>query len=344
MTLMIDLAERGRLPDTLVRLGIRWLCGQRLREESRNDVQHQGARYSALLEELRSSRIALDTDLANEQHYEVPAEFFELALGARLKYSSAFWGMGARSLDQAEEAMLELYAERANLADGQAILDLGCGWGSFTLWAAEHYPNAKITAVSNSAGQREHILRQADLRGLTNVQVVTGDVNTLDLAGGFDRVVSIEMFEHMRNYALLMNRIERWLNPDGKLFVHIFCHRNLLYPFESDGDGNWMGRYFFTSGLMPAADTLLHFQDDLRVESRWQMSGVHYSRTARAWLENMDRNAQAVADVFSAVHGAEQGPVWVQRWRMFFMACEELFGFRRGQEWLVCHYRFGKRE
>ena len=344
MSVLIDLAEARRVPDNLIRLGIRRLVGQRLRDESRDDVEAQGLRNQRLVEQLRSSRIALDTDLANEQHYEVPADFFQLVLGKHLKYSSGYWDRGAASLDEAEAQMLALYADRGEIADGQRILDLGCGWGSFTLWAAERFPGSQITAVSNSVGQREFIEAQAEARGLGNIRVITGDINHLELRERFDRIVSIEMFEHMRNYALLMNRLQGWLNPGGKLFVHIFCHQNLLYPFDSKGDDNWMGRYFFTSGLMPAADTLLFFQDDLRIEQRWQVSGTNYAKTAAAWLGNLDRREDQVRLAMSRCYGDDGADTWMQRWRMFFMACEELFGYRQGQEWLVCHYRFGRRD
>jgi len=344
MSVLIDMAEAGKFPDSVVRLGIRRLLGQRLRDESRGDVQDQGSRYQRLVEELRSSRIALDTQLANDQHYELPAEFFRAVLGKRLKYSSGYWERGASNLDEAEEQMLALYAERGELSDGQRILDLGCGWGSFSLWAAQQFPNADITALSNSSGQREFILSQAEARGLTNVRVITGDINHLQIDDSFDRVVSIEMFEHMRNYALLMNRIESWLNPGGKLLVHIFCHRNLLYPFSSTGHNNWMGRYFFTSGLMPAADTLLYFQDDLRIEQRWMVSGTNYQKTAAAWLANLDSREGEVRELMARSYSDELADTWTERWRMFFMACEELFGYRQGQEWLVCHYRFGRRD
>ena len=343
MSALIDLAEERRFPDPLVRLGIRRLVRQRLREERADDPEAQSERSTRLLSELRSSRIALDTDLANVQHYEVPAAFYRLVLGSHLKYSGCYWEKGALDLDDAEHDMLELYAERAELRDGQDVLDLGCGWGSFTLWAAPRFRDSRFTAVSNSASQRAFIEERAAQAGLGNVEVITADVNDLSLSRSFDRVVSVEMFEHVRNYALLMNRIAGWLKDDGKLFVHIFCHRNLLYPFEVEGDGNWMGRYFFTSGLMPASDTLLHFQDDLRIERRWNVSGANYQKTARAWLDNLDRHEGSVEKALEAVYGAGDVQRWVQRWRMFFMACEELFGYRGGREWLVCHYLFGKR-
>ncbi len=340
---LIELCERGLVPDALTRHGIRRLCAQRLREEGADDLARADARFRELLEELRRSPIAIETAAANEQHYEVPARFFELSLGKRLKYSSAYYPTGQESLDQAEEAMLALYGERAELADGQRILELGCGWGSLTLWMAARYPNARITGVSNSNSQREHILAQAAARGLANIEILTRDVVRLELPeASYDRVVSIEMFEHMRNYRHLLANIARWLKPGGKLFVHIFAHRHLMYPFLTEGDDNWMGRYFFTGGLMPSADTLLHFQQDLAIEDRWLLPGTHYQRTANHWLENQDRNQREVLDVLAAAYGAENAERWAQRWRMFWMACAELFGYEGGRQWLVAHYRFRK--
>lgn len=338
----IDLAESGRLPDWAVRIGIRRLLKRRLEQEFDRDPLKRSERSQKLVEELAQSAVAIETDAANEQHYEVPAPFYQLALGRRLKYSSAYWPEGVNDLDSAEELMLRETCEHAQLQDGQRILELGCGWGSLTLWMAEQYPNSQVTAVSNSASQREHIMTQAGERGLTNIEVLTRDVNTLTLEERFDRVVSVEMFEHVRNYRELMKRIAGWLRPNGKLFVHIFCHRYLVYPFETEGEGNWMGRYFFTGGLMPAADTLLHFQDDMAIESRRLYSGHHYARTSRAWLENMDARRSEVSKVMQSAYG-EQAELWRQRWRMFFMACEELFAFDNGNAWLVAHYRFTRR-
>ncbi len=340
---LIDLAERGLIPDSLLRLGIRRLCRQRLRDEHADDSVAAWQRFRRMRDELRQSPLAIETEAANRQHYEVPARFFELCLGRRLKYSSAYYADATTTLDEAEVAMLKLYGERAMLADGQRILELGCGWGSLTLWMAEQYPNARITGVSNSNSQREHILSQARQRGLANVEIQTCDVNTLDLSQRFDRIVSIEMFEHMRNYAGLLAKVARWLKDDGRLFVHIFCHRELMYPFETDGDDNWMGRHFFTGGLMPAADTLLHFQDDLLLEDQWRESGRHYERTANHWLANQDAHAAEVLAVLSATYGAGEARRWAQRWRMFWMACAELFGYRGGNEWMVAHYRFRRR-
>ena len=341
---LIDLCERGFVPDFLTRYGIRKLCEQRLRDEHVGDLDRADARFRTLLSELRGSPIAIETAAANEQHYEVPTRFFELCLGKRLKYSSCYYPDGNESLDEAEEKMLALYGERAELKDGLRILELGCGWGSLTLWMAERFPNSRITGVSNSRTQREHIMAQAAVRGLANVEIITTDVNRLDLnAETFDRCVSIEMFEHMRNYDTLLGNIARWLKPGGKLFAHIFCHRSLMYPFEVEGDDNWMGRYFFTGGLMPSADTLLHFQNALRIEQRWVLSGVHYEKTSNHWLENQDRHAEEVHRVLAEAYGAKDAAVWAQRWRMFWMACAELFGYAGGAEWGVAHYRFVKR-
>lgn len=341
---LIDLCERGLVPDALTRLGIRRLCAQRLREEHDGDAVAAWTRFRELLDGLRSSPLAIETDAANRQHYEVPARFFELSLGKRLKYSSCYYPTGRETLDQAEEAMLALYGERAELADGMRILELGCGWGSLTLWMAERFPNARILGVSNSASQREHILGQCAKRGLDNVEILTRDVNVLDLGERrFDRVVSVEMFEHVRNYRVLFERISGWLDPGGKLFCHVFCHRELMYPFETEGEDNWMGRYFFTGGLMPAADTFLHFQEHLRLEEQWRLSGTHYERTSNHWLENQDRHADEIQRLFEDVYGKAEAKVWAQRWRMFWMACAELFGYAGGNEWLVAHYRFQKR-
>jgi len=341
---LIDLCERGLVPDFLTRYGIRNLCTQRLRDEHDGDLDRADARYRTLLSELRSSPIAIEVAAANEQHYEVPTRFFELCLGRRLKYSSCYYATGKETLDEAEEAMLALYGERAELKDGQRILELGCGWGSLTLWMAERFPNSRITGVSNSRTQREHIMGQAAARGLANVEIITTDVNRLDLnAETFDRCVSIEMFEHMRNYDTLLGNIGRWLKPGGKLFVHLFCHRSLMYPFETQGADNWMGRYFFTGGLMPAADTLLHFQNALRIDQRWTLSGTHYEKTANHWLENQDRHAEEVLRVLTETYGPKDAALWAQRWRIFWMACAELFGYANGSEWGVAHYRFVKR-
>lgn len=324
----LRLAESGRLPLGMLRWGIRRLLRRRLRDE-----RH---RRRDPLRDLSSGPLALVPDLANAQHYELPPAFFELVLGPRLKYSSAYWPTGVETLAGAEVAMLELTRERAELADGQRVLELGCGWGSLSLALAQWFPAARIVAVSNSAVQRRFI----EGRAPGNLSVVTTDMNTFDTDGRFDRIVSVEMFEHMRNYRELLRRIAGWLEPGGKLFVHLFCHARLTYPFERDGEDDWMARYFFSGGLMPAFDLLPSFQDDLRLERQWAVGGEHYRRTARAWRENLEHRRAAVLAVLGDTYGAVHAELWFQRWRLFFLACEELFGFRGGSEWLVGHYRF----
>jgi cyclopropane-fatty-acyl-phospholipid synthase len=335
-------AERSLLPDALIRHGIRRLCAARLRAERAGGLERQAARFEERIELLRRSPIAIHTDAANAQHYELPPAFFEACLGRRLKYSCAYYPRGNETLDEAEEAMLELYAERAQLKDGQRILELGCGWGSLTLWMAERFPNARIEAVSNSRPQREFIEARCASQGIRNVTVRTADVNGLDLAAdAYDRCVSVEMFEHVRNYRALLRRIARSLSPGGKLFVHIFAHRTLMYPFETSGEDDWMGRYFFTGGLMPATETLPRFQEHLEVEAQWLLDGTHYQRTAEHWLANHDAHRDAVMIPLRAAYGADAA-LWNQRWRMFWMACAELFGYAGGQEWVVAHYRFAR--
>ncbi len=339
----IDLMERGYVPDWLTRIGIRRLLAERLRAEDAGDDQAREAALVRLEEELRASPIALHTGAANEQHYEVPAGFFQKVLGPRLKYSSCWWPEEVRDLETAEAAMLALSCKRAELSfDHQDILELGCGWGSLTLWMAEFYPDSRIVAVSNSNSQREFIEAQCQSRGFDHVQVITADMNDFSIDRRFDRVVSVEMFEHMRNYQALMGRIHAWLKPDGKLFVHIFTHRQLAYPFETEGDDDWMGRYFFTGGLMPSRDLLPRFRGDLKLEEQWHFDGRHYQRTLETWLVNQDRHRDEIMALFRETYGPKQADRWFQRWRVFFMACAELFGYRHGEEWGVSHYRFGK--
>jgi len=340
---LIELAERGQLPDALIRLGMRRLCAQRLRDERAHDVEGAHERLRIGLRTLRASAVAIETAAANEQHYELPPRFFELCLGPRLKYSSCLFPRGDETLAQGEEAMLAQYGERAQLADGQRILELGCGWGSLTLWMAERFPQSKITAVSNSRPQREFIEARCRARSLSNVHVITEDINRLELPEAtFDRCVSIEMFEHMRNYEALLARVAGWLKPQARLFVHIFCHRTVQYPFEVEGEDNWMGRYFFTGGQMPSFSTLLNFQEHFVVEDNWQVSGRHYQRSAELWLRNQDAARTEVLEVLRGAYG-DAAPIWNQRWRMFWMACAELFGYDDGNEWIVGHYRFVRR-
>ncbi|MGN6112693.1 MAG: SAM-dependent methyltransferase [Luteimonas sp.] len=339
---LLGLAERGLLPDAVVRAGIRRLCAQRLREERDGGPEAESQRFRARVADCSRGPVALATDAANAQHYELPPAFFRLCLGPRLKYSSCYYPRGDETLGEAEAAMLALYAERAGLADGQDILELGCGWGSLTLWMAERYPRARIIAVSNSRQQREHIEARCRESRFRNVQVLTRDANVLELAPqSFDRCVSVEMFEHMHNLAALMERIHGWLRPGGKLFVHTFAHRTLFYPFEATGEDDWMGRHFFTGGMMPSVDALPWFAGRLRPEARWLVDGTHYQRTAEHWLQRQDAQREAVMAVLRDAYGA-RAPLWHQRWRMFWMACAELFGYDQGREWMVVHHLLGR--
>lgn len=335
---LMGLAERGWLPDSVIRYGIRRLLKQRLDEEAA-----RGDQSSVLRDKLSQGPIAVKTQDANRQHYEVPAGFYERCLGYRLKYSGCYWPAGVTTLDQAEDAALSLVCERAELADGMDILELGCGWGSLTLWMAEHYPSATITAVSNSASQRAFIMGRAAERGLSNVNVITADINGFDTELRFDRACSIEMFEHMANHHELLRRVSTWLKDDGKLFVHVFSHKDFSYLFEEEGQSNWMGRHFFTGGIMPGHGYLPGFDEHLQCEADWVQAGTHYQQTAEAWLQNTDAHRVAILPLFEETYGKASAKVWLQRWRIFYMACAELWGYAEGKEWGVSHYRFAKR-
>lgn len=342
--LAIDLTEKGLAPDWAVREGIRRLLRERLREIRVDDAEAAAQLTEDFVAAMNAAPVALVPEKANEQHYEVPSSFYDLALGPHRKYSSGYWTPEANTLGAAEHAALKLTCEHAGLANGQRILELGCGWGSLSLWMAKHYPGSHITAVSNSRSQRAHIEREAARRGFNNLQVITADMNDFQIDQRFDRIVSVEMFEHMRNWRELFRRVHGWLAPGGKFFMHIFVHRSVPYAFVEKDPNDWMSRYFFSGGMMPSDELPLRFQDHLRLAQRWRWDGRHYEKTANAWLARMDSQRTAVLPILAGTYGADQAELWFTRWRLFFMACAELWGYNDGQEWWVSHYLFERRD
>lgn len=335
----IKLAEKGTVPDALIRAGIRKLLRNRLAAESKPDRERQLEALYDFIELMREGPVAAATDTANEQHYEVPSELFETFMGPRLKYSCGWWPSDSTTLAESEEAMLALTCERAGIENGMNILELGCGWGSLSIWMAEQYPHARITAVSNSNTQREFISQ----RGFKNLEVITADMNDFSTEHKFDRVVSVEMFEHMRNWCELLRRINGWLKDDGRLFIHIFVHRELAYLFNEGGKANWMAEHFFKEGMMPSEWLLPLLNDDMLLERHWCVNGKHYARTLLAWLDAIDERRDEAVAILARHHGEEEAVRQFGRWRIFFMACEELFGFKEGEEWYVAHYLLKKR-
>jgi cyclopropane-fatty-acyl-phospholipid synthase len=336
----IKAAEAGWISDVILRAGIRRLCRQRLRSTAAISKDCNRKKTLRFIDRMDGSPIALVPSLANDQHYELPARFFSLCLGAARKYSCGFWDDQVNSLSGAEESALRMTCQRAKLCNGQSILELGCGWGSLTLWMARQYPDSEIVAISNSHSQKEHIAETARSRGLTNIEVITSDINLFEARGDFDRIVSVEMFEHLRNYRKMFERISAWLKPDGMFFIHIFSNQDAPYAFENENADDWMSRYFFTGGMMPSHDLPLYFQDHLELAQRWWWPGTHYQKTAEAWLSNFDARHEQVLSIFEGVYGKQQAKLWCQRWRMFFIACAELFGLEFGSTWGVSHYLF----
>ncbi len=339
---MLDhLLQQGLLPDQLIRFGINGLLKKRLSDERKGSFNDLEKKRHSLIEELKQSPIAIETDKANDQHYQVPTEFYDYVLGVHKKYSCCLYKSWNETLNEAEENMLNLYLERGQFADGQAVLDMGCGWGSFSLFAARKFKNSTFTLVSNSKTQRAYIEQKAREFGLQNIKVITEDMNRFDIDLTFDRIISVEMFEHMRNYKELLAKINRWLAPSGKLFVHIFVHKDLAYKFDVIDETDWMSKYFFSGGIMPSEHLLYYFQDHLKIKSHWRVSGLHYAMTARQWLENQDANKDKIMEIFTKHYG-QDARKWFNYWRIFFMSCENLWKFDEGSEWFVSHYLFEK--
>lgn len=343
-TAAIALAEAGKIPDYLLSYGIERACAQRLKEVQFQYADDPQGELSRFIAQLESSPIAEATHEANEQHYELPPEFFGLILGPRRKYSGCEWSSGVTTLEEAELGALKTVAERAGIREGQRILELGCGWGSLCLYLAEQFPGSEIVSISNSSGQRKYIESQCIARKISNLTVITKDINDFQPEGKFDRIVTIEMLEHVRNYAALFTRIRDWLNSEGRLFVHVFRHKDYAYLFETEGSQNWMGRHFFTGGVMPSHNLLIKAQNSLEILQTWQVNGTNYALTADAWLDNMTRNRSLLLPILAKRYGSGEEKIWFQRWRMFFIACRELFGFAEGTEWGVSHYLFRKKE
>lgn len=339
----LTLAEKGLLPDSIIRAGIRKLVATRLSDISANNCEVGSKIFADFASNMNRANIAEVPELANAQHYEVPAEFFYQCLGTQHKYSSCFWLPETEDLDDAEILALQQTCDYADIQDGQHILELGCGWGSLSLWMATHYPNAQITGVSNSHSQRETIMQMAKSLGVTNLNIITADMNVFEAPSTYHRIVSVEMFEHMRNWQVLYGKVANWLKPNGLFFKHIFVHRNTPYLFDVQADDDWMSQFFFSGGMMPSDDLPLHFQDALKIKQRWRWDGTHYEKTANAWLQNMDANAELITPILVQTYGAKDAEMWRNRWRMFYMACAELFGYNNGQEWWVTHYLFEKR-
>jgi len=337
------LLERGLLPDMVLRQGMRSLLRQKLLDETGDGIEAGQARLMKLIDHMYASPIAIHTREANEQHYELPTKFFEYCLGKHLKYSSCYFRHGNETLDQAEEDMLTITCERADLADGQHILELGCGWGSLSLFAAQRFPSARITAVSNSATQKIYIDEEAQRRGIKNLNVITADMNTFTIHEKFDRIVSVEMFEHMRGWPKLLEKTASFIKSDGKLFIHIFTHRQFSYFYDAKDEGDFIGQYFFTGGIMPSDNLLLYFQEHFLLEDHWRVSGSHYAKTAECWFKNMDSHKPDIMPILKNTYGPKDAVKWWHYWRVFYLSCAELWGYKNGTEWIVSHYRFKKR-
>jgi len=337
-----SLLEKNVLPDAVVRYGIRSQLADRLRDENKGSVEANIKRKLEFVKELKSLAIAINQQDANKQHYEVPAEFYNLVLGKNRKYSSCIFSSTANTLDDAEDAMLNLYVERARLQDGMDILDLGCGWGSVALFISAKFPNARVTGLSNSNSQREFIMEEAKKRGIKNLNIITGDVAVFQTDLKFDRVLSIEMFEHMKNYEKLLEKVSSWLKPSGLIFIHIFAHKEFPYHFETDGS-SWMAEHFLLVVQCLLMIYFFIFKKNVSLIDHWIVDGKHYARTNEEWLLKFDRKITQIREIFAKTYGVDQVTKWIVYWRAFFLACAELFAYNNGQEWFVSHYLFEKK-
>ena len=337
-----NLINRNIIPDYLIRFQIRRLIKQRIKEETQPNKEAQHKRLMDLVLELKRSPIAINTSDANEHHYELPTEFFRFVLGPYLKYSCGLWSNTTSGIEASEEDMLYLSCERAELKDGMDILELGCGWGSLSLYMAQKFPNSNIIAVSNSSSQKKWIDSRTDELKISNLTIITSDMNDFSTDKTFDRVISIEMFEHMRNYNLLLEKISGFLRNEGKLFVHIFSHKEFAYKFEVRDDSDWMSKYFFTGGIMPSDNLFFYFNDNMKIVNHWKLNGTNYEKTANSWLNKMDENKTNIMPIMEDTYGKKDAVKWFVFWRIFFMACAELWGYNNGNDWLVSHYLFSK--
>ncbi|XP_054798618.1 (S)-coclaurine N-methyltransferase-like isoform X2 [Prosopis cineraria] len=341
--IMLRSLERNLLPDVVVRRLTRLLLASRLRSGYKTSSQLQLFDLLHFVHSLKQMPIAIDTDKPKVQHYELPTSFFKLVLGKNLKYSSCYFSSASKTLDDAEEAMLELYCERSRMKDGHTILDVGCGWGSLCIYIAKKYSNSRVTGICNSATQKAYIEERCRDLMLQNVEIIVADISTFEMDASYDRIFSIEMFEHMKNYKDLLKKIAGWLKEDGLLFVHHFCHKAFAYHFEDKNEDDWITKHFFTGGTMPSANLLLYFQDDVTIVNHWLVNGKHYAKTSEEWLKRMDQNLTSIKPIMESTYGKDSAVKWTVYWRTFFIAVAELFGYNNGEEWMVAHFLFKKK-
>ncbi|XP_042488486.1 (S)-coclaurine N-methyltransferase-like [Macadamia integrifolia] len=341
--MMLASLERNLLPDAVVRRLTRLLLAGRLRSGYKPSSEIQLSSLLQFAISLKDMPIAVQTEKPKAQHYELPTSFFKLVLGKNLKYSCCYFIDKSNTLEEAEKAMLELYCERAQIKDGQTILDVGCGWGSLSIYIAQKYANCRVTGICNSTTQKAHIDEQCREMQLQNVDIIVGDISTYEMEASFDRVLSIEMFEHMKNYQELLKKISKWMKQDSLLFIHYFCHKAFAYHFEDKNEDDWITRYFFTGGTMPSANLLLYFQDDVSIVNHWLVNGTHYAQTSEEWLKRMDQNMASISPIMESTYGKDSAVKWIAYWRTFFISVAELFGYNNGEEWMVAHFLFKKK-